>query len=706
MSHNRKGFKMKKLKFLLATLVFLLIVLVCSQVNAAAPTTITDELDLAKWMNEFGGKVKVDGTTVTLQNNVKSTEDLYIYDSGKRPLTIDLNGYALEFEFASKPGVAAIWANNLGDLKIFDSTKSGKSYIKTNIDSVFAISSSTLTVENVNIIGAPGEDSIFANSGTNTTILKNLTITSNSNVIGTQQHTNYNFENVTFNIGNVAFDHVIQVGGYSEVALKNCNYNSSTDAGYFLVVKSDSAKATIDGGTYTYGGPATTKIGESETRYNYLIKTEDGILEINDGTFKATNTLAVRNEGGSVTINSGTFEGKDNAITAIKASTLSIKGGYFKCNPTDSTDTRGAIAFSSSKALSDIIPGGYYITDSSVVKNSMNQYNETVKEVYVYGNPTAITLEKNAFTYNGKVQKPKIVVKDSQAKVIEAFAYDIKYSSESKDAGEYKVTVKFKGNYTGAEKELTYKINKANYDMSKVKFENMTVAYDGKAHGIEATGLPTGVKATYENNGKVDLGKYEITANFIGDSTNYNAIPSKKATLTISQKNVADLEVSGIKDKTYTGKKLTQALTIKNGDIVLTDGVDYSVEYKSNKKIGIATISITGKGNYTGTVSKTFKIKPKGTSIKKLTANKKGFKATWKAQKTQTTGYEVQYSTNSKFKSGNKKVKIKKNKTISTTVKKLKGKKKYYVRIRTYKSVNGKKIYSDWSKSKKVTTKK
>ena len=136
-------------------------------------------------MNEFGGKVKVDGTTVTLQNNVKSTEDLYIYDSEKKPLTIDLNGYALEFEFASKPGVAAIWANTLGNLKIVDSTKSGKSYIKTNIDSVFALSSSTLTVENVNIIGASGEDAIFANSGTNTTNLKNLIITSNSNIIGT-----------------------------------------------------------------------------------------------------------------------------------------------------------------------------------------------------------------------------------------------------------------------------------------------------------------------------------------------------------------------------------------------------------------------------------------------------------------------------------------------------------------------------------------
>ena len=114
---------------------------------------------------------------------------------------------------------------------------------------------------------------------------------------------------------------------------------------------------------------------------------------------------------------------------------------------------------------------------------------------------------------------------------------------------------------------------------------------------------------------------------------------------------------------------------------------------------------VTLKGNYTGSKDFEFTIKPKGTSLSKLTAGKKQFKATWKAQKTQTTGYEVQYSTNKNFKSGNKTVNIKKNKTTSETVKKLKAKKKYYVRIRTYKKVNGKTYYSSWSKAKAVKTK-
>ena len=256
--------------------------------------------------------------------------------------------------------------------------------------------------------------------------------------------------------------------------------------------------------------------------------------------------------------------------------------------------------------------------------------------------------------------------------------------------------------------EISYKltINRADYDTSKIKFENMSFAYDGKSHSIVAYGLPAGVKVSYTNNGKTDVGTYQVTASFTGDYAHYNTIPNKTATLTITNKSVANAIISGIKDKTYTGKKITQSLSIKDGNVSLRDGIDYSISYSSNKKIGIATITITGKGNYAGTITRTFKINPKGTSLKKLIADKKQFKATWKAQKTQTTGYEVQYSTSKNFSSENKKVKITKNKTTSSIVKKLKSKKKYYVRIRTYKIVNGKKFYSGWSKVLNVKTKK
>lgn len=96
--------------------------------------------------------------------------------------------------------------------------------------------------------------------------------------------------------------------------------------------------------------------------------------------------------------------------------------------------------------------------------------------------------------------------------------------------------------------------------------------------------------------------------------------------------------------------------------------------------------------------------KPKSTTIKKLKSAKKSVTIIWK-KVSGVKGYQIQVATDKKFKKNKKTVTIKKQKTTKTSVKKLKAKKKYYVRIRTYKTVNGKKIYSSWSKVKSVKTK-
>ena len=159
-------------------------------------------------------------------------------------------------------------------------------------------------------------------------------------------------------------------------------------------------------------------------------------------------------------------------------------------------------------------------------------------------------------------------------------------------------------------------------------------------------------------------------------------------------------------NKKYTGKAIKQSITVKYCDNDLVNGTDYKISYKNNKYVGKATMTITGIGNYTGTITKTFKINPNSVSIKSLSAISKGFTAKWGLRTTQTTGYQIQYATNSKYTNNVKKISVKSNKTTSKKFTKLKASKKYYVRIRTYKTVNGVKYYSAWSKSKTVTTKK
>lgn len=157
---------------------------------------------------------------------------------------------------------------------------------------------------------------------------------------------------------------------------------------------------------------------------------------------------------------------------------------------------------------------------------------------------------------------------------------------------------------------------------------------------------------------------------------------------------------------TYNGKTQKLSVTVKDSQgKALKNGTDYTVSVpKSIKNVGSYTVTVTFKGNYEGTAAQTFEIIPQTTGIKKILSQSKGFTITWKKQTEQITGYEIQYAADSKFKKNVKIASGGKSKNTSKKISGLKAKKKYYVRIRTYKTVKGKKYCSSWSKAKTVTT--
>ena len=166
--------------------------------------------------------------------------------------------------------------------------------------------------------------------------------------------------------------------------------------------------------------------------------------------------------------------------------------------------------------------------------------------------------------------------------------------------------------------------------------------------------------------------------------------------------SLADAEIADIADQTYTGKALKPAVTVTLNGKTLTKGTDYTVSYKNNKKAGTATVTVTGTGDYTGTVTKSFQILPTKTTLSSV-KNAKGKKLTVKWTKNKSgTGYEIQYSTSKDFKSGVKTVKVSGNSTTSKTISGLTKGKTCYVRIRT---VNGS-VKSGWSAKKSVTIQK
>lgn len=135
----------------------------------------------------------------------------------------------------------------------------------------------------------------------------------------------------------------------------------------------------------------------------------------------------------------------------------------------------------------------------------------------------------------------------------------------------------------------------------------------------------------------------------------------------------------------------------------LTEDVDYTLDYYNNLTVGKATVIVSGKGKYAGVIAGVrFTIKPKTVTVKSVKkASSRKLNIVWASHKTQTTGFQIRYATTKKFKSGTyKTVTLTSKSATSKALTKLKAGKTYYVKVRAYKTVDGKKIYSSWSKVK------
>ena len=301
-------------------------------------------------------------------------------------------------------------------------------------------------------------------------------------------------------------------------------------------------------------------------------------------------------------------------------------------------------------------------------------------------------------TFDGKILTPGV-------------DYEVSGDITATDIGTYKIKITGIGEYTGSV-EASYKVVcRHSYGKDWTIDKEATCTAEGRKSryctlcGAQADVTTIAKKAheyqtaTTKATTKAD-GKIVKSCKHCGQTT---------TTVIAHPKSVALKQTS----YTYNKKNRKPSVTIEDtkGN-KLKSGTDYTVSYpKKCKNVGRYTVTVKFKGNYQGTVKKSYQILPKGTSLLEVTAKKKGFTAKWKKQKTQTAGYELQYSTNKKFKrKQTKKAVIKKTKTTTYKAKKLKANKKYYIRIRTYQNlkVNGKtkKLYSSWSKAKSIKTKK
>ena len=299
--------------------------------------------------------------------------------------------------------------------------------------------------------------------------------------------------------------------------------------------------------------------------------------------------------------------------------------------------------------------------------------------------------------------------------------YTVTYDNNV-NVGTAAVIITGKGNYSGSN-TATFKINRAAQTVT-AKASAASVAV-GKTVTISVSGTKESPKLTYKSSntgiatvsaaGKVTakkVGTVKITVT-AGATTNYAA---KSATVTIKVVPAATTSVAAANLATgmkVTWKKVTGATGYKiyrNGTLVkkITSGstVTYS-DTKANTNgskyiFKVVAFAATGDSTLYKSVTTYRVARP---AISSLTSPKtKQMTVKW-GKNAKATGYQIQYSLNSKFASGNKTVTVKGAAAVSKTISSLTAKKRYYVRVRTYKTVSGKNYYSAWSAVKNVITK-
>lgn len=465
-------------------------------------------------------------------------------------------------------------------------------------------------------------------------------------------------------------DTLTKITSYGEDPEKLYNFTINEDSYVFISVVSK-------GTTMNTSGNITTKLYSSDLTKQYYDKDFLGKPAAVGNTLtyltKGTYTLYVRytasySGGTNLTVNIGTLSKDTKFLSAT------YMGAVTK--PGQQNGQTIKLKINSLDKIEDILYYVIYETRNydyqdlnsfgGVKKGRLDENGYLEIALRANSNPAA---PSNTYSY------VNIAIKD---------VYGITHAVEYQILNDYTATVEGITNKTYTGKPIT---------------QNKFTVYAG----YKSSTAPT-YKVSYKNN--TNIGTAQIT--FTGTG---NTLGSVTKTFKINPigANSCSASLSATKYY-YDGKVKTPNVSVKCNGKTLTRNKDYTVSYSSGRKyVGRYAVTINFKGNYSGKKVMYFYVIPKGTSINKITATKKGFKVYWKKQSSQTSGYQIQYATNSKF-SKAKTVTVNKNSYTSKSVSKLSAKKRYYVRVRTYKTVkiNGKNtnIYSGWSKAKAVTTKK
>ncbi|MBR4555440.1 MAG: hypothetical protein IKO27_07590 [Ruminococcus sp.] len=499
--------------------------------------------------------------------------------------------------------------------------------------------------------------------------------------------------------------------------------------------------------------PGLTVKGGSGSESVLLYRVNFGAAIYSEADITLTGNIIVMG-GAAIVMQNSTLTVKDADITAL-GNANAVIGGMTGAANTSKLVINNSVFDASSYEEAAVVSfgGGITLTGCSIVepsggkisKNADSNYGITdsagalAKSAVIKPSVKSISLKYSAYTYSGKpIDLDKyMTVKGSDGKVLTKDKdYTVTYGNNVKIGYQTaSVTVTGTGAYAGTVTKkftvkptrlaapklvtkngtITVKWNKATagslayqiiYDQ-KEDFDTSSANHTKKYHTHTVTDLDTLSKTLPPQNlwpGEIWYVKVRafITSDGTTGGTRYGTFsPAAKITV---KGNVGSVSIP-FGSYTYTGSAIKPELTVKDSrGISIYSKTCYTATYTNNTKVGKATITIKGIGDYQGTLTKTFVIKPKPGTLT-LTTTSGAFKASW-TKDASATGYQVQYSKNKEFKEGTVNTyTVSKNTTTSVNFSsKPKSGETWYVRYRAYVTVDGVK-YGNYSTAKSIKVK-
>ena len=502
------------------------------------------------------------------------------------------------------PTFTTAYSNNVNASNTATVTVTGSGNFTGVVDKTFVITPKSVTSDMIKF-----DKENFVYDGTN----QKPTVTAKDGENTMTPGTDYTLTNEGGTNVGVYYAYIDGKGNYSGRASKPF-YIITQNAAAFVV--SDIADTEYDG---TAKEPVITITDNTTAPGTVLVKDENYTVSYLNNKDAGIATVIVTGMGsyaGTVT--------KNFNITPkpLAAEMISVSPGTFTFNGSlqrpDVTVTDGTIMKANDYTVinsGNVNQGTYYVTvigqgnyKGTITNVAQTKYTITPLSI---AEADVNLYELPSYVYDGTAKNPSVREVLVNNYVVPTTGYDVSYGTNIV-AGPASITITGKGNFTGT-KTVNFTIAQKEITSDMILLSNTEYIYTGELKKPEVTvkqgetTLTLDTDYTLSNNGGIYVGQYDVTVtgkgNYTGTaSQTYNIIAQEAGSfvVTLSTESVV-----------YTGGEQKPAVTVKKGDVTLNEGTDYTVMYIDNINVGMATVTVRGKGNYEGTVNKTFFITPK-----------------------------------------------------------------------------------------------